>query len=346
MRSTLRELVTKLRFQYRGRDRQLLGRYNRDTDRVRRGTRRLAGANTALAASNARLGASFAGVGRTLAGFGATLGVAFTGKAISDAGDAIDDLENRIRAIEGADAPIRAIRRELTALAQTNFASLEDTTQIFQRFRIGTEDLGKSRSEILAFTDLVQKAGITSGSSATETNAALIQFAQGISSNRFSGEEFRSVAEQLPTILRVLKRDLGLTTGELREQAFAGNLTAEVIFGAFERQADQIRSEFGNLQLTRGLGTAQLKSGFTTFFGAFAQGSEFNQDIAQLNSSLGSFFASNELSARRWGIATRDAFTFVSDAIGSLFGSGGSFSGVSAAFSRLGSGLELSLIHI
>ena len=340
MRSTLRELVTRLRFSYRGRDRQLLARYDRDTGRIRRGTRRLAAANTALAASNARVGASFAGVGRSLAGFGATLGVAFTGKAISDAGDALDDLENRIRAVEGADAPIRAVRRELTALSLANFSSLEDTAQIFQRFRIGTEDLGKSRSDIIAFTDLVQKAGITSGSSAQETNAALIQFAQGISSNRFSGEEFRSVAEQLPTILRVLKADLGLSTGQLREKAFAGELTADVIFGAFDRQQDQIRADFQNLQLTRGLGTAQLKTGFTTFFGAFAQGSGFNQDIAQLNSILGTFFTENELAARRWGRATRDAFTIAFDAIGSLFGNGGSFSGVGKFFNSFGQGLE------
>lgn len=335
-----RDLVTRLRFSYGQRDRRLLGRYERDQDGVRRGAQRLAVANNALASSNARVGASFAGVGKSFAGLGAAFGVVLTGKGISDAGNALDNLENRIRSIEGAEAPIRAIRRELTLLSQENFANLEDTAQIFQRFRLGTQDLGRSRAEIIDFTDLVQKSAIVSGSTPTETNNALIQFAQGIASNRFSGEEFRSVSEQIPTLIRVLKTDLGITTGELRERAFAGDLTADVIFEAFTNQREQILKDFGNLKLTRALGVQQLRTGFTTFFGAFAQGSRFNEDIAQISGLLGNFFTENEAAARRWGSATVGAFTIIGDAFGSIFGGAGVGTALASAFGAIGRGLD------
>lgn len=331
--TVLRELVTKLRYSFTSRDRRVRADYDKGLDRTR-------AANKKLAASNAALGSSFAGVGRSLAGLGAIFGTAFTGKAIIDAGDDLDTLENRIRAIEGADAPIRAIRRELAELANENYSNLDDTANIFQRFRIGTEDLGKSRDDILDFTDLVQKSAATAGATAQETNNALIQFAQGIASNRLGGEEFRSVSEQLPTLLRVLKRELGVSTGEIRKRAFAGELTAEVIFTAFNNQRDFINENFKDLQLTRSLALQQFKTGFTTFFGAFSQGAKINDDLATLLAAVGGFFRNNEKLARKLGMAYQDIFVAIFDGVGALFGAtgaGGLFMGV---ITQVGNGLE------
>ena len=345
--TVMREMAVRLKYLFRPQDRRALNDYERGQARVRRGAAGLAATNKTLAASNAGLAASnvglatsFAGIGKQLAALGVIFGTAFSAKEISDAGNAMDDLENRIRAIEGADAPIRAIRRELTLLAQENYSGIEDITQVFQRFRLGTEDLGKSRAEIIRFTDLVTKAGITSGSSAVETNAALIQFAQGIASDRFSGEEFRSVAEQLPTILRVLKRDLEVSTGELREMAHAGQLTAEVIFTAFDNQEQYIRDTFQQLAVTRGLAFSQFRSGVTTFFGAFAQGSRFNQEIASMLQFLGKWFVENEDAARRWGMATEDAIIAIGDGIGAAFGFIGGGNAMANGFAAMGNALS------
>ena len=345
--TVMRELAVRLKFLFRPQDRRALNDYERGQARVRRGAaglaatnKTLAASNAGLAASNAGLASSFAGVHKQLIGLAAIFGSGLALKEISDAGNALDDLNNRIRAVEGADAPIRAVRRELTLMAQENFASIEDTAQIFQRLRIGTEDLGRTRAETIRLTDLIQKAAITSGSSAVETNAALIQLSQGISSDRFSGEEFRSVAEQLPTILRVLKRDLGVTTGELREMAHAGELTAQVIFDAFDNQEDYVRDIFSRLEVTRGLAFGQFRTGFTTFFGAFAQGSRFNQDIAGLLQVLGKWFVDNEHVARRWGLATVDAFTAIGDGIGAAFGFIGGGNAMANGFAAMGNALS------
>ncbi|MGD1954580.1 MAG: tape measure protein, partial [Sphingomonadales bacterium] len=320
--NTLRMLTTRLRFVYGPGDRNANRQYNAATQRTRAAVNGLAAANAKLAATQHAVNSAFAGSVKALGGYAAILGLAFGGREIVQAADQMDELNNRLRAVVGNTENIEDLRRELTRLSVTNFSNIEDTAQIFQRFKIGTEDVGASTDEILKFTDSVQKAAALSGAKAQETNNALIQFAQGIASNRFSGEELRSVSEQLPTLLRVLKRDLDLTTGELRELAFAGGLTSDVIFTAFDNQRETIVKEFSRIQVTQQKAAQNLRTGLFTFFGKFGQGLGINRVLADLYQGIAEGLVALEGAAFRIGLAFRGAarmlFDF-QDAVFSVF---------------------------
>ena len=318
----LRQLTTRLRFVYGARDRAANNQYNAATQRTRATVNGLAAANAKLAATQSAVNSAFAGSVKALGGYAAILGLAFGGREIVQASDQMDELNNRLRAVVGNVENIEDLRRSLTRLSVTNFSNIEDTAQIFQRFKIGTEDVGASTEAILEFTDSVQKAAALSGANAQETNNALIQFAQGIASNRFSGEELRSVSEQLPTLLRVLKRDLNLTTGELRELAFAGGLTSDVIFNAFENQRETILQEFSRIQVTQQKAAQNLRTGLFTFFGKFGQGLGVNRVLADLYQGIAEGLIALEDAAFKIGLAFRGAarmlFDF-QDAVFSVF---------------------------
>lgn len=311
--NVLRQLTTRLRFAFSPADRAQNRQYQEATNRTRRAVGSLAGANAALAASQHAVNSAMGGTIKALGGYAAVLGVAFGGSEVVQAADTLDELDNRLRAVVGQNAPLVTLRKELSRLSVLNFSNLDDTVQIFQRFKIGTEDVGASTEAILTFTDSVQKSAALSGATATETNAALIQFAQGIASNRFSGEELRSVSEQLPTLLRVLKRDLNLTTGELRELAFAGGLTSDVIFGAFERQRETILKEFERIQVTQQKAAQQLQTGLLTFFGRLGQGLGLNRTLAQFYGGMTEFLLAFEDAAFRLGRTLRGLFTLFFD---------------------------------
>ena len=351
--TVLRQLTARLRFDFDKKSRKdhdefnkrtdqtrdKIDRYGKSQEKARRGQERFQRTSQRTRQSTGRLGVAFGGLNKQLAGLAATFGLGVLGKGLSDTGQSLDNLENRLRSIEGAEAPIAKIRQELAEISFMNFSNLEDTAQIFQRFRFGTEDLGKTRQQVLDFTDQVQKAAIISGANPTEVNNALIQFSQGISSNRLGGEEFRAVSEQLVTILRVLKRETGITTGELREEAFDGKLTAKRIFDAFENNRDFIQDGFDQLEVNRDLALQRFKVGYTTFFGSLVQESGINKDLADFFQSTGRFMLDNERFARRLGLVYRDFFQVIGDGFGAMaqsFAGGGVLSSVGAGFAAIG----------
>ena len=73
------------------------------------------------------------------------------------------------------------------------------------------------------------------GSSAIEASNAFRQLAQALGSGRLAGDEFRSVSEQVPLILKPLAEELGVSTGALKELAAQGKLTSDVVIRALSK---------------------------------------------------------------------------------------------------------------
>ncbi len=72
------------------------------------------------------------------------------------------------------------------------------------------------------------------GSSAVEASNAFRQLAQALGSGRLAGDEFRSVSEQVPLILKPLAAELGVSVGALKELAAQGKLTSDVVIRALK----------------------------------------------------------------------------------------------------------------
>ena len=76
------------------------------------------------------------------------------------------------------------------------------------------------------------------GSSAVEASNAFRQLAQALGSGRLAGDEFRSVSEQVPLILKPLADELGVSVGALKELAAQGKLTSQVVIRALKSIGD------------------------------------------------------------------------------------------------------------
>ena len=96
-----------------------------------------------------------------------------------------------------------------------------------------------STSEIVAFAEQINKQITLSGASASAASAAILQLTQGLSSGALRGEELNSVLEQTPMIAQSIADYLGVSTGEMRELASEGALTASVVKNAIFAAADR-----------------------------------------------------------------------------------------------------------
>ena len=76
------------------------------------------------------------------------------------------------------------------------------------------------------------------GASAVEASNAFRQLAQALGSGRLAGDEFRSVSEQVPLILKPLADELGVSVGALKELAAQGKLTSDVVIRALKKIGD------------------------------------------------------------------------------------------------------------
>ena len=129
---------------------------------------------------------------------------------------------------------------KLAEKAQRSFglAALEATdgiTNIIGRLR----PLGVSLKDIETTYFGFNTAATMAGVSAVEASGAFRQLAQALGSGRLQGDEFRSLAEQVPTLLKPIADELGTTVGGLKKLSSEGKITSEVIIRALAKIGEE-----------------------------------------------------------------------------------------------------------
>lgn len=227
----------------------LTGVGNSFSDSLRRASQATAAFNGHLGGLAAHLrGVSqlFDGVGTSAVAVGVGLASAAAGMAafVSRA-DSMRRMANNLRTVTDGATDLRNVQEELFNISQRARAPLEGTVTLYARTARALEHLGTAQSDVLRITETVQKAFAVGGASAAEAQGAAIQLSQGIASDRFSGEEFRSVSENAPVLLRAMATQLGVNIGQLREMAHAGELTGEVVAKSILGASRSIDEDFG-----------------------------------------------------------------------------------------------------
>lgn len=160
--------------------------------------------------------------------------------------DAYTSLTNKLVNANSAHEDLAVVQQRVFDIAQKSRTGLEATATLYARLERSLAQYGATSQQIARVTETVSKAMIVSGATAQEANAAIIQLSQGLQSGVLRGDEFRSVAEQAPRLLKAMADSLGVTTGELRNLAGQGKLTADVVAKAIYSASDAIDKEFNN----------------------------------------------------------------------------------------------------
>ncbi|MAD98783.1 MAG: putative tail tape measure protein [Prokaryotic dsDNA virus sp.] len=203
--------------------------------------------------------------------------------------DALTNVENRLRLTTSSTANLEAAQSQLFDVARRSRSSFQATADVYNRIALSARNLGVGQKQILDVTETLQKAAIISGASAREANAALIQLGQGIASDRLSGDELRSVLEQLPAVADIIVDYLNetqqfgtVTRGTLRELGREGKLTSELIFRAIQSSKSDIDKLFAETQPTIEQAFNVAKTNFLEFLDAFDDATGASAAIANL----------------------------------------------------------------
>lgn len=167
-------------------------------------------------------------------------------------------MANSLRTVTETSTELKSVQAALFDVSQRTRTSFEGSVTMYSRLARATEAFGLSQQRLLRITETINKAFAVGGATPQEAQGAAIQLSQGIASNRFSGEEFRSVAENAPVLLKGIADSLGVTIGRLREMAHAGELTARVVTEAIEKASSSIDEDFAKTTSTIGQAMVRL----------------------------------------------------------------------------------------
>ena len=121
--------------------------------------------------------------------------------------------------------------RASKVFGMSNIEAADSVTNIIGRLR----PLGVSMEDIETTFFGFNTAATTAGVSAAEASGAFRQLAQALGSGRLQGDEFRSLAEQVPTLLKPIADELGTTVGGLKELGSQGKITSDVVIRALKK---------------------------------------------------------------------------------------------------------------
>lgn len=166
--------------------------------------------------------------------------------------DEFTSVTARLANVTNGTANFISVQQQLLNISQENRTAFSQTTDLYSSLARATQDLRVPQETLLRLTDGIGKALVVSGASGQSASAALIQLAQGFAAGALRGQEFVSVQEQAPEILRAVSKGLGVTTGELKKLSEEGKLTTQVFIDGFMKGLPQVEKQFANMPVTIG----------------------------------------------------------------------------------------------
>ncbi|WP_152561919.1 tape measure protein [Cupriavidus sp. SK-3] len=223
---------------------------------VARSADRMAGSMGRVVESTDALNRRFDGLMRTIGGIGLGLTIA----EMVSMSDAATNLSARIGLVSSSAQGAAQTQSALYDVAQRTRQQWAGVAQTYSYLAKAGQEMGASQDKILRVTENVSKAIALSGSSAESTQAALVQFSQGLASGTLRGEELNSVLEQAPRLAQALADGLGVSIGELRKLGEAGQLVPAQLLDALDKAGKQLSAEFAQMPMTVEQSFTQLQN--------------------------------------------------------------------------------------
>lgn len=195
---------------------------------------------------------------------------AFATQKIIQYADSFTQVENQIRRTVDTQSDLIRTTSELLSVSNDTRSRLADTTALYTSLSISTKRLGVSQKEVIGVTKTINNLFLEAGKSSEETSGAIRQLGQALESGALRGDEFNSVAEGAPGILRAIEQQTGKTRAELRELAADGQITAELIVNSLKSYEEQAQSAADATRATFGQSLVVAENNATAFVGALS----------------------------------------------------------------------------
>ena len=199
-------------------------------------------------------------------------------KGMAEQLDRLNVVKNKIRGLYESEQMAADVTEMIYKSAQDARTSMDAFSTTFLKVQLATEKYGFSAQEAVDLTNTLAKALTVGGATASETASVMLQMSQALSKGKLDGDEFRSVMENSPVLMRALAREAGKAMGvvgagqkELMQWSRTGKLTIDILLGALKNMKSEMDRKFGGTTETITQAFAKLDNSWEMFIGHFAE---------------------------------------------------------------------------
>lgn len=205
--------------------------------------------------------------------------------------DEMQNLDNQVRIVTKSTEERLAVERQIHEIANRNYSDLVATTNIYHRNALAMASMGASQKDVLRFTDNMSLAMRTSGRTITEQNSALYQWSQAMGAGKLQGQEFRIIALAVPSLLKYIAAEMGVTVGQLKKLGAEGKIVPEVMVSALEKARPELEKLASQMPMTMSQAFSQVKNEYKLFVDDILNGTGgLGQGIASVLKTIGTNF--------------------------------------------------------
>lgn len=208
---------------------------------------------------------------------------AFGGKQLIDASDTYINNSSRLGLLTDSLQEQKVLQQEIYQSALKSRGVYNDTVNVIAKLGLLAPDAFTDNSEIVKFTELMNKSFKISGATTEEKTSAMYQLTQAMASGRLQGDEFRSIIENAPMLANAIAEYTGVGREGLKDLSSDGAISADIIKNALFGAADDIESKFSQLPMTFGDVWTNIGSNATMAFAPLYEqmNGMLNSDIVQ-----------------------------------------------------------------
>lgn len=235
---------------------------------------------------------------------GASIFILINGfRTLQQFGEQLDRLtivKNKVRSLYDSEEEVGKVTDMIYQSAQDARTSMDDFATTFLKVQLSTERYGLSTEQAIQVTNTLAKAMVVGGATASETASVMLQFSQALSKGKLDGDEFRSVMENSPVLMRALAKEAGKAMGvvgagqkELMQWSREGKLSIDILLNTLLNASGEIGSKFEKTNETIDQSFAKLSNTWAVFVDKVSNDSGISSFIRRMISGLNNFFSSS-----------------------------------------------------
>lgn len=211
----------------------------------------------------------------------AAVGVGLSVQGLAQAADSYTNLSARINIATKDGGNFNQAMAGVHQVALATNSNLTTTADLFTRLNTVGKDMGMTQQQALDLTKTVTQAIKIGGGSAEAADGAVTQFIQAMQGGVLRGEEFNSIMEGGYGLAEALARGLGVTTGELRKMAEAGELSSERVVKALQSQSASVQATYDKFPTTISNALQRISTSWEILIGKMDQSNGASATVAQ-----------------------------------------------------------------
>lgn len=191
-------------------------------------------------------------------------------QAIVRISDQYTQLRGRLALVTSGTEELGQVQQALFGIAQRTRTEMSGVADLYIKLAQTGKELGASQQELLKFTEGVGNALTVSGSNAQQASGALLQLSQALAGGTVRAEEFNSIIEGAPEILRTVATHMEGMDGsvaKLRKAVLDGKVSSEGFFRAFLKGADDLSKRAQSMPVTVGQAFIRMQNNINQAIG-------------------------------------------------------------------------------